>query len=96
MCDVIGPPTSAFSRQSLFDNMVLLYLLCQVLEEEKLAENAEKMGEILMSELSLLNPDIVKDVRGKGLFIGITIKEMGGELLTAVRATLNKVLWEHS
>ena len=37
-----------------------------------------KMGEILRSELSLLNPDIVLDIRGKGLLTGITIKDMKG------------------
>ncbi|XP_028391358.1 ornithine aminotransferase, mitochondrial-like [Dendronephthya gigantea] len=50
----------------------------EVLEEEKLAENATKMGEILRSEISLLNPEVVVDIRGKGLFTGITIKEMKG------------------
>lgn len=48
----------------------------EVMEEEKLAENAMKMGEILRSELSLFNPEIILDVRGKGLLTGITIKEM--------------------
>lgn len=50
----------------------------KVLEEEKLAENATKMGEILRSEISLLHPEIVVEVRGKGLFTGITIKETKG------------------
>jgi 4-aminobutyrate aminotransferase-like enzyme len=50
----------------------------EVLEEEKLAENAAKMGEILRSEISSFNPEIVIDVRGKGLFTGVTIKEMKG------------------
>jgi acetylornithine/succinyldiaminopimelate/putrescine aminotransferase len=37
------------------------------------------MGEILRSEISLFNPEIVVDVRGKGLFTGVTIKEMKGQ-----------------
>ncbi|XP_035256554.1 ornithine aminotransferase, mitochondrial-like isoform X1 [Anguilla anguilla] len=47
----------------------------EVLEEEKLAENAEKMGQILRSELSNLPSDIVTKVRGKGLLNAIVIKE---------------------
>uniref|UniRef100_A0AAZ3PWN0 Ornithine aminotransferase n=1 Tax=Oncorhynchus tshawytscha TaxID=74940 RepID=A0AAZ3PWN0_ONCTS len=38
----------------------------EVLEEEKLAENAEKMGQLLRSELSKLPKEIVPIVRGKG------------------------------
>ena len=58
--------------------LVFFPLFIKVLEEEKLAENAIKMGEIFRSEVSLLNPEIVVDVRGKGLFTGVTIKEMQG------------------
>uniref|UniRef100_A0A0B7A381 Ornithine aminotransferase n=1 Tax=Arion vulgaris TaxID=1028688 RepID=A0A0B7A381_9EUPU len=45
----------------------------RVLEEEKLAENAEKMGIILRRELNRLPKDIVKIVRGKGLLDAIVI-----------------------
>ncbi|XP_073723400.1 ornithine aminotransferase, mitochondrial isoform X1 [Misgurnus anguillicaudatus] len=47
----------------------------EVLEEEKLSENAEKMGEILRAELKKLPREIVSDVRGKGLLNAIIIKE---------------------
>ncbi|GAA6068300.1 ornithine aminotransferase, mitochondrial, partial [Tachysurus ichikawai] len=47
----------------------------QVMEEEKLAENAEKMGKILRVELNKLPKEIVTEVRGKGLFNAIVIKE---------------------
>jgi len=46
-----------------------------VLEEEKLAENSQKMGELLRSELSKLPKDIVTTVRGKGLLNAVVIKE---------------------
>ena len=46
----------------------------QVLLEEKLAENAEAMGEILRGELGNLPGDIVKLVRGKGLLNAIQIQ----------------------
>jgi len=45
----------------------------KVLEEEKLAENAERMGQKLRDELSLLPKDIVSVVRGKGLLDAIVI-----------------------
>lgn len=46
-----------------------------VLEEEKLAENADKMGNILRDELSKLPKDIVSIVRGRGLLNAIVINE---------------------
>uniref|UniRef100_A0AAZ3QSN3 Ornithine aminotransferase n=1 Tax=Oncorhynchus tshawytscha TaxID=74940 RepID=A0AAZ3QSN3_ONCTS len=42
---------------------------------KKLAENAEKMGQLLRSELSKLPKEIVPIVRGKGLLNAIVIKE---------------------
>ena len=48
----------------------------KVLEEEKLAENAEKMGALLRSEISKRLPkEIVKSVRGRGLLNAIIIDE---------------------
>ncbi|XP_061787822.1 ornithine aminotransferase, mitochondrial [Nerophis lumbriciformis] len=47
----------------------------QVMEEEKLAENAEKMGKLLRNELRKLPSDVVTTVRGKGLLNAIVIKE---------------------
>uniref|UniRef100_A0A6P4F4G3 Ornithine aminotransferase n=1 Tax=Drosophila rhopaloa TaxID=1041015 RepID=A0A6P4F4G3_DRORH len=47
----------------------------EVLQEEKLAENAFKMGEILRSELSKLPQDVVSVVRGKGLLNAIVINK---------------------
>lgn len=45
----------------------------QVLEEEKLAENAYKMGKILQKGLSELDKDVVISNRGKGLLNAIII-----------------------
>jgi ornithine--oxo-acid transaminase len=44
-----------------------------VLVDEKLAENAAELGEYFMSELKKINSPLVKDIRGKGLLIGIEI-----------------------
>jgi len=38
-----------------------------VVKEENLAENAQKMGEIFRSEVSKINHKMIKEVRGKGL-----------------------------
>ena len=44
-----------------------------VLLEEKLAENAERMGELLRSELRAIDTPLIKLVRGKGLLNAIII-----------------------
>jgi ornithine--oxo-acid transaminase len=50
----------------------------QVLKDEKLAENAEALGEILKSELQLIDSPLIESVRGKGLFIAMVIDEHHG------------------
>lgn len=45
----------------------------QVLRDENLAENAERMGEKLRTELRKLPKNIVTSVRGKGLLNAIVI-----------------------
>lgn len=50
-----------------------------VLKEEKLAENAAATGEYFLEQLSEIPSPHVKDVRGKGLLIGVELKpESGG------------------
>lgn len=46
----------------------------QVLEEEKLADNAEKLGKILRAEMKELPSSVIKLVRGKGLLDAIVIQ----------------------
>jgi ornithine--oxo-acid transaminase len=47
----------------------------EVLEEEKLAERSLELGEYMMSELRSIDNPIIKEVRGKGLFIGVELTE---------------------
>jgi len=47
----------------------------QVVIDEKLAENAERMGELFRAELKKLNLPIIKDIRGKGLLNAIEIND---------------------
>lgn len=53
-----------------------------MIEEERLAENAQKMGELLQTELRKLPKDIVTTVRGKGLLNALIIKETKGRFQT--------------
>lgn len=53
-----------------------------VLKEEKLAENSERLGKILLEELNKIKnerPDLVTAVRGRGLFAAMVIKEKEGK-----------------
>lgn len=51
----------------------------QVIREEKLAERAEQVGTYFMEQLAEIPSPHVKEVRGKGLLIGVELKtEAGG------------------
>ncbi len=45
----------------------------QVIREEKLVENAAAMGEYFMSELRKIKSAHIKEIRGKGLLIGVEL-----------------------
>ncbi len=53
----------------------------QILKDEKLAENSEKMGQLLRDELNKIKTqcDVIMDVRGRGLLNAIVIKEKNGK-----------------
>ena len=44
-----------------------------VLEDEKLAERSLELGKYFMDRLKEINNPIIKDVRGRGLFIGVEL-----------------------
>lgn len=51
----------------------------KVLVEDKLAENSAKMGEYLMQELKKIKSKWIKEIRGKGLLVGMElVAESGG------------------
>jgi len=63
-----NPLAAAVARASL-----------RVLTEEGMIENAAEMGEYFMDQLSEINSRHVKEVRGRGLLIGVELKpEAGG------------------
>lgn len=50
-----------------------------VIKEEKMAENAEAMGQLFRNELSKLNSPYIKTIRGKGLLNAIVINHPNPE-----------------
>lgn len=50
----------------------------QVLKDEKLAENAERMGKIFRAEISKIKSNMIELVRGKGLLNAVVIKPANG------------------
>jgi ornithine--oxo-acid transaminase len=51
----------------------------QVVEDEHLAENAQRLGTILRKELSAIKSDMLTAVRGKGLLNAIVVKPKNGK-----------------
>ena len=47
----------------------------ELLEEENMIENSRKMGEYLLNKLKEINNPVIKEIRGRGLFIGIELNE---------------------
>lgn len=45
----------------------------EVMEDEQLAKNAEKMGHVLRNELAKLPSSVVKLVRGRGLLNAVVV-----------------------
>ena len=50
-----------------------------VIIEEKLAENAEKMGNIFRNEMNAIRSDMIEIVRGKGLLNAIAVRPKNGK-----------------
>lgn len=47
----------------------------EVLEEEGLAERSERLGKVFLSELKKIENPVIKEVRGRGLMIGVELAE---------------------
>ncbi len=61
----------------------------KILQEERLSENAEKVGTHLLSKLETLNTlPIVGDVRGKGLMLAVEFIEPDGTHLATAKTNL--------
>lgn len=62
----------------------------EVLLEEKLAENATRMGELFRSEMQAVKSEFIQLVRGKGLLNAIVIKPTNGKTAWDVCLALKK------
>ncbi|MEN2466650.1 ornithine--oxo-acid transaminase [Ornithinibacillus sp. JPR2-1] len=58
----------------------------EVLEDEKLAERSLELGEYMMQELRTIDNPKIKEVRGKGLFIGVELTESARPYCEALKA----------
>lgn len=47
----------------------------QVIEGEKLAERSLELGQYFLDQLKTINNPVIKDIRGRGLFIGVELTE---------------------
>lgn len=78
--DVITPGThgSTFGGNPLACKVAMAAL--EVVQEERLAENAEKMGQLLRQQLRDLKSPLIKEVRGKGLLNAIELNTTDPEM----------------
>tara|TARA_B100001778_G_C18592648_1_gene633019 strand:- start:855 stop:2069 length:1215 start_codon:yes stop_codon:yes gene_type:complete len=77
MCIKPGEHGSTFGGNPLANKVAIAAL--DVVKNENLAANAEKLGEILRKELREINSDMISLVRGKGLLNAIIIKPKNGK-----------------
>ena len=55
--------------------MCRFHCILEVLEDENLAERSLKLVEYFMSKLKEIDNPMIKEVRGRGLFIGVELNE---------------------
>lgn len=72
-----GEHGSTFGGNPLASKVAIAAL--EVIEKEKLAENASRLGEIFRSELRKIKSDMIEVVRGKGLLNAVVIKPKNGK-----------------
>ena len=77
MCIRPGEHGSTFGGNPLANKVAIAAL--EVVKDEKLSENAERLGKILRSELANFDNDMITLVRGKGLLNAIVIKPKDGK-----------------
>ncbi|CAH1783071.1 unnamed protein product [Owenia fusiformis] len=85
-----GEHGSTYGGNPLACKVAIAALECML--EEKMAENAQYLGEILRNELSKLPKDVVSIVRGKGLLNAIVINEKFDAWKVCVRLQENGLL----
>lgn len=77
MCIRPGEHGSTFGGNPLANKVAIAAL--KVIKDEKLAENAERLGEMLRRGLEEIDTDMIALVRGKGLLNAVVIKQKNGK-----------------
>ncbi len=77
LCIKPGEHGSTFGGNPLAGKVAIAAL--EVIRDEKLAENAEKLGKIFRNKLTEVKSDMIELVRGKGLLNAIVIKPKNGK-----------------
>ncbi len=77
LCIKPGEHGSTFGGNPLACRVAIAAL--NVIKDEKLEENAEKMGKIFREEMSAIKSDMIELVRGKGLLNAIVIRNKPGK-----------------
>ena len=63
-----------------------------ILVEDGLAEHSAEMGEYLLAELATIDSPLIKDLRGRGLFVGIEIEPSLATARDVCEALMNRGL----
>ena len=77
LCIKPGEHGSTFGGNPIAGRVAVAAL--EVVKEEKLAENAERLGKIFREELKKIDSEMVEVVRGKGLLNAVIIKPKNGK-----------------
>lgn len=77
LCIKPGQHGSTFGGNPLACRVAMAAL--DVIKDEELAENAERMGQLFRDEMSKVDSDMIELVRGKGLLNAIIIKPKNGK-----------------
>ena len=56
-------------------SMATCHAAVKTLVEEGMVENSAVMGKLLLDEISKVNSPIMKEIRGRGLFLGLEVKQ---------------------
>ncbi|HOB84648.1 MAG TPA: ornithine--oxo-acid transaminase [Bacteroidales bacterium] len=72
-----GEHGSTFGGNALAAKVAIAAL--EVLKNENLAENADRLGKIFRSEMNSIKSDMIELVRGKGLLNAVVVRPKGGK-----------------
>merc|ERR1719469_311972 len=72
--DNIGPGDHGSTYGGNPLGMAIAHAAVSTIVEEGLVENSLAMGELLKSELSKINSPLFKEIRGRGLFVGVELR----------------------